>query len=126
MNILICEDNERKFESIKETILEKYPNASIDWVKFAKASIISTREKEYDFLIQDMQLPINSDSGIDLEGGLYVLHRLEYEEQKPIKVCICSSDDKYGYILKEKGFDTPFIHFQGYDFKKKLYDFLEN
>ena len=117
MKILICEDDERKFIGIQDVILASNPTAEIKWVKYSKAALNELiSESEYDILIQDMQLPINSDSRIDPEGGLYVLNQLKHREIRPdLKVCVCSSDRKYQQVLIDKGFDDiDFIYFASF------------
>ena len=78
MKILICEDNERKYNDIREAIRIVMPEAKITWCKYAKTGVQELRNNEYDFLIQDMQLPLHSDDRIDFKGGIYVLHRLQH------------------------------------------------
>lgn len=129
MKILICEDNERKFIGIQDTILASNPAAEIKWVKYSKAAINELMsEWGYDILIQDMQLPINSDSRIDPEGGLYVLNRLKYHKDKirpDLKVCVCSSDKKYQQVLIDKGFDDiDFIYFASFSFVVEMNNFI--
>jgi hypothetical protein len=67
--IIVCEDDNRKFEGIEKTILRLFKEVEIKRVKYAKAAIIEIKEnpEKYNYLIQDMQLPINSDSGIDIK-----------------------------------------------------------
>lgn len=127
MKILICEDNERKFIGIQDTILASNPTAEIKWVKYSKAALNELiSETEYDILIQDMQLPINSDSRIDPEGGLYVLNQLKYRKIRPdLKVCVCSSDRKYQQVLIDKGFDAiDFIYFASFSFVVEMNNFI--
>jgi ribosomal protein L1 len=69
MKILICEDNERKYNDIREAIRIVMPEAKITWCKYAKTGVQELRNNEYDFLIQDMQLPLHSDEKIMIKGG---------------------------------------------------------
>ena len=127
MKILICEDDERKFIGIQDVILASNPTAEIKWVKYSKAALNELiSESEYDILIQDMQLPINSDSRIDPEGGLYVLNQLKHREIRPdLKVCVCSSDRKYQQVLIDKGFDDiDFIYFASFPFVVEMNNFI--
>lgn len=127
MKILICEDDERKFIGIQDVILASNPTAEIKWVKYSKAALNELiSESEYDILIQDMQLPINSDSRIDPEGGLYVLNQLKHREIRPdLKVCVCSSDRKYQQVLIDKGFDAiDFIYFESFSFVVEMNNFI--
>ena len=73
-----------------------------------------------------MQLPINSDSRIDPEGGLYVLNQLKYRKIRPdLKVCVCSSDKKYQQVLIDKGFDDiDFIYFASFSFVVEMNNFI--
>lgn len=127
MKILICEDDERKFIGIQDVILANNPTAEIKWVKYSKAALNELKsECKYDILIQDMQLPINSDSRIDPEGGLYVLNQLKHREIRPdLKVCVCSSDEKYQQVLIDKGFDDiDFIYFASFSFVVEMNNFI--
>ena len=127
MKILICEDDERKFIGIQDVILASNPTAEIKWVKYSKAALNELiSESEYDILIQDMELPINSDSRIDPEGGLYVLNQLKHREIRPdLKVCVCSSDRKYQQVLIDKGFDAiDFIYFESFSFVVEMNNFI--
>lgn len=127
MKILICEDNERKFIGIQDVILASNPTAEIKWVKYSKAALNELiSERKYDILIQDMQLPINSDSRIDPEGGLYVLNQLKHRKIRPdLNVCVCSSDEKYQQVLIDKGFDAiDFIYFASFSFVVEMNNFI--
>ncbi len=131
MKILICEDDERKFIGIQDVILASNPTAEIKWVKYSKAALNELiSETEYDILIQDMQLPINSDSRIDPEGGLYVLNQLKYRRdinqfRADLKVCVCSNDKKYQQVLIDKGFDEiDFIYFASFSFVVEMNNFI--
>lgn len=131
MKILICEDNERKYNDIKEAIRIVMPDAKITWCKYAKTGVQELRNNEYDFLIQDMQLPLNIDDRIDFKGGIYVLQKLEhyqhsYDINPNIKVCVCSSDIASKDILTSEGFDIPFIEYTSYTFVSDIKEFLTN
>ena len=131
MKILICEDNERKYNDIKEAIRIVMPEAKITWCKYAKTGVQELRNNEYDFLIQDMQLPLHSDDRIDFKGGIYVLHRLQHSQHtyhinRDIKVCVCSSDIASKDILTSEGFDIPFIEYTSYTFVSDIKEFLTN
>lgn len=77
-----------------------------------------------------MQLPINSDSRIDPEGGLYVLNQLKYRRdinqfRADLKVCVCSNDKKYQQVLIDKGFDEiDFIYFASFSFVVEMNNFI--
>lgn len=105
MKFLISEDNDHKFNDIKMYILKIVPDAIIDRVIYAKAGVklLKQDKKAYDYLIQDMQLPLMEDSAIDREGGIYVLNQLRIIESE-VKVCVCSSDEKAGEIMNSHGF----------------------
>jgi hypothetical protein len=126
--ILICEDDNRKFEGIERTILRLFNEVEIKRVKYAKAAIIEIKENpdKYNFLIQDMQLPISSDDGIDTKGGIYVLNQIEYR-QIDIKYCICSSDNSSYRSMIEAGYENiPFINYGSFQFSEDIKEFLES
>ena len=131
MKILICEDNERKYNDIREAIRIVMPEAKITWCKYAKTGVLELKNNEYDFLIQDMQLPLHSDEKIMIKGGIYVLQRLEHYQHRyginpNIKVCVCSSDIASKDILTSEGFDIPFIEYTSYTFVSDIKEFLTN
>lgn len=124
MKILICDDDARKADIIKDCVLDVYPEAEIKIVTSAKATILSLAEEDFDYLIQDMFLPINSDSRIDNKGGLYVLNRIKYRKFN-FKYCICSSDSVSYSYMKESGHENvPFIDFSSSYFREDLKNFL--
>ena len=126
--IIVCEDDNRKFEGIEKTILRLFKEVEIKRVKYAKAAVIEIKENpdKYNYLIQDMQLPINSDSGIDIKGGIYVLGYLEGREYN-IKYCICSSDNSSYKSMVENGYaDVQFINYSSFQFSEDIKEFLES
>lgn len=124
MKILICDDDIRKANIIKDCVLDVYPEAEWKIVSYAIASINELKYRNYDYLIQDMFLPINSDDKIDNKGGLFVLNRINYEEIN-VKYCICSSDSVSYSYMKESNFENvPFIDFSSSYFREDLRDFL--
>ena len=126
--IIVCEDDNRKFEGIEKTILRLFKEVEIKRVKYAKAAIIEIKEnpEKYNYLIQDMQLPINSDSRIDIKGGIYVLGQLKRREYN-IKYCICSSDNSSYKSMIENGYaDVPFINYSSFQFSEDIKEFLES
>ena len=126
--IIVCEDDNRKFEGIEKTILRLFKEVEIKRVKYAKAAIIEIEENpnKYNYLIQDMQLPINSDDGIDIKGGIYVLGQIKYR-QIDIKYCICSSDNSSYKSMVENGYaDVQFINYSSFQFSEDIKEFLES
>lgn len=126
--ILVCEDSDHKYDGIEKTILRLFNEVEIKRVKYAKAAIIEIKENEdkYDYLIQDMQLPINSDSRIDIKGGIYVLGQLERRNFN-IKYCICSSDNSSYKSMVENGYqDVPFINYSSFEFVNDIKEFLNS
>jgi ATP-dependent protease ClpP protease subunit len=49
---------------------------------YAKGVILDLMENEYEFLIQDMQMPINRNGSIDIAAGMYVFNQLKYRKIK--------------------------------------------
>lgn len=92
MKILISEDTDEKYREIENCLKTILKDVEIKRVKYAKASVIELINNEYDILIQDMQLPLNIDSRIDIKGGEYVFNQLERRNIK-IKFIFCSSDE---------------------------------
>ncbi len=130
MNILISDDNNQKFERIKKVVLETYPNAFIHRTIYAKDTINSLDDNQFDLIIQDMSLPINADGRIELRGGLYVLRQLarkrNREKKYDIKVIVCSSDEASYQYMKEEGFEnTPFVNYSSFVFKNDLLEIIK-
>ena len=126
--IIVCEDDNRKFEGIEKTILRLFKEVEIKRVKYAIAAIIEIKEnpEKYNYLIQDMQLPIISDSRIDIKRGIYDLEQLEGREYN-IKYCICSSDNSSYKSMVENGYaDVPFINYSSFQFSEDIKEFLES
>ena len=44
MKILICEDNERKYNDIREAIRIVMPEAKITWCKYAKTGVLELKK----------------------------------------------------------------------------------
>lgn len=128
MKFLISEDNDHKFNDIKAYILKIVPDAIIDRVTSAKAGVrlLKQDKKAYDYLIQDMQLPLMEDSPIDREGGIYVLNQLRRMESE-VKVCVCSSSVKAGEIMNNYGFTNIsfFTYNPMYDMTESFSEFIK-
>jgi CheY-like chemotaxis protein len=104
MKILISEDNLTKLKSLIRFFKNNFPEAELVYVDYAKASIIQLKENsDYDLLIQDMHLPIRSDSRIDTTGGLYVLNQLRRRLIETPVVVFSSEDQRY--LLDDNNFN---------------------
>ena len=126
MKILISEDSDRKFEAILNVILNVYPEAEVTRATYSKEGVVLLKNEKFDFLIQDMFLPINSDSRIDNKGGIYALNRIKHRNID-VKYCVCSSDAISYESMKEEGFeDTPFIDYSSFNFQMDLINFLKS
>lgn len=97
MRILIAEDNDSKFARIKDCLEDNFKDLEITRFTYAKGIVIELKtlddlnQNNYDFLIQDMQMPLNRDGGIDTKAGDYVFHQLKYRKIKIKSIC-CSSE----------------------------------
>ena len=92
MRILIAEDNDAKFERIKNCLKQEFKDLEITRFTYAKGVVLDLMENEYEFLIQDMQMPLNIDGRIDTQAGMYVFNQLERRQIK-IKTICCSSEE---------------------------------
>lgn len=125
MKILISDDCDLKSKEIKKIILQIYPNAEITRVNYAKAGLKELIKNRYDYLIQDMFLPINFEDRIDNKGGIYILDQIKYRDIK-IKHCICSSDIiSYQYMVEAVHSNIPFLDFSSSYFEEDLTNFLK-
>lgn len=107
MRILIAEDNEHKYKAIEDFLLQEFPTAELKRFTYAKGIILELMSNEYEFLIQDMQMPLNSDGRIEIDAGKYVLEQLKYRGIE-IKTIVCSSEDQtvpdeIGFVKFEYG-----------------------
>lgn len=97
MRILIAEDNDSKFARIEDFLKQEFKDVEITRFAYAKGIVIELKtlndlnQNDYDFLIQDMQMPLNKDSRVDTKAGTYVFHQLQYRGIK-IKTICCSSE----------------------------------
>ena len=97
MKILIAEDNDSKFARIKNCLEDEFKDLEITRFTYAKGIIIELKtlddlnQNDYEFLIQDMQMPINRNGSIVVQAGMYVFNQLEYRKIK-IKTICCSSE----------------------------------
>lgn len=98
MKILIAEDNDSKFTRIEDCLKQEFKDVEIIRFAYAKGAVVelntldNLNQNDYDFLIQDMQMPLNRDGRVDTKAGMYVFNQLEYREIK-IKTICCSSEE---------------------------------
>ena len=89
-------------------------------------ALVMLKNEKFDFLIQDMFLPINSDGRIDNKGGIYVLEQMKYRDID-VKTCVCSSDSvSYKYMVDRNFRNTPFVDFSSFQFRNDLIEFLKS
>ena len=94
MKILIAEDNDSKFARIEDFLKQEFKDVEITRFAYAKGIVIELKtQNDYNFLIQDMQMPLNRDGRIDTQAGKYVLEQLKRREIK-IKTIVCSSEEQ--------------------------------
>ena len=127
MRILIAEDNEHKFEKIKNCLELNFNNLEIKRCVNAKEVILELMHNEYEFLIQDMQMPIRSDSLINVTAGLYVHGQLERRQIK-IKTIFCSSED-VSFLNPYSCLNYPesvLFQYNGSDWKDDLIEKMRN
>lgn len=127
MRILISEDNDSKFNNIKQMLESNFSSISIDRVTSAKQGILKLMNEEYEFLIQDMQMPINlDDRQIDSEAGIYVLTQLKYRKIS-VKTIVCSScDSSHVKMLNHNFNDIPFVLYEGEGTQESLISTMKN
>lgn len=99
MKILIAEDNDSKFIKIEDCLKHKFKDVEITRFAYAKGIIIELKtlddlnQNDYEFLIQDMQMPLNRNGSIEISAGKWVLEQLKYRQIK-IKTIVCSSEEQ--------------------------------
>lgn len=109
MKVLIIDDEKYKSDTIIEAISKIVDKSDITVCTYRNKGLLELREnKDYDYLILDMQFPTLSDGQIERENGLSILAELQ-RTKNPIPVIICSGSfkdySKYdignvkGYIL---------------------------
>ena len=104
-----------------------FDNLEIKRCTYAKSVVLELMNNEYEFLIQDMQMPLMSDSRIDSQAGLYVQSRLELRQIK-IKTIFCSSDEvsflnPYGYLNYP---ESVLFQYSGSAWKRDLIEKMRN
>lgn len=127
MRILIAEDNDSKFARIKDCLKQEFKDVEITRFAYAKGIVIELKtlsdlnQNDYDFLIQDMQMPLNRDGRIDTKAGMYVFHQLKYRRIK-IKTICCSSEPQ------EIPYDVEFVLFSytSCDWREDLINKIKN
>jgi CheY-like chemotaxis protein len=95
----IAEDNDSKFARIEDFLKQEFEDLEITRFAYAKGVVIELKtlndlkQNNYDFLIQDMQMPLNIDGRIDTQAGQFVLEQLKFRQIK-IKTIVCSSEEQ--------------------------------
>lgn len=129
MKILISDDDTQKFEILKDIVINLIPNAEVIRTVCAKDTIIELcNNNDFDFVIQDMFLPINKNEHIDIKGGIYTLNQMKFRNINT-KVCICSSDYiSHSFMVVANFKHIPFINFASSFLYDDLVEFfgLEN
>ncbi len=127
MKILICEDNDRKFDNLANCITD---SGKVHCKMTRTISITETKreivEGNYDVLIQDMQIPRYIDDCIDIRGGIEVLQYIKYRGIKIPSILYTSADDGVK-ILEEAKLDIPVAKYStmSIDWKKDIINFLK-
>lgn len=120
MRILISEDSDSKFNRIQELLNDEFTNLAITRIKSGKATVIELMNNEYEFLIQDMQMPLHSDSrNIDILCGVYVLSQLRLRSIN-IKTVVCSSDDQRANLDANNLSEIPCVVYNSTTWKRDL------
>lgn len=128
MRILIAEDNDSKYQKILDCLTKEFgANLEVKRFTYAKGVILELMENEYEFLIQDMQMPINKSSGIKITAGLYVFGQLELRQIK-IKTICCSSEkvsflNAYSYLNYP---ESVLFSYSGSSWKEDLINKMKN
>lgn len=83
MKILISEDNDHKYRDLINVLKGmNIDNLEITRVESRNKTVITFRENEFDFIIQDMQMPsYENESKIDISAGVYVLRNIMRKEK---------------------------------------------
>lgn len=125
MRILIAEDNDSKYQKILDCLTKEFgANLEVKRFTYAKGVILELMENEYEFLIQDMQMPINKSSGIKITAGLYVFGQLELRQIK-IKTICCSSEEvnlSDSYL----NYESVLFSYSGSSWKEDLINKMKN
>ncbi len=128
MRILIAEDNDKKYQKILNCLIEEFgANLEVKRFTYAKGVILELMEHEYEFLIQDMQMPINKCSEINITAGSYVFSQLNLRQIK-IKTICCSSEEvsflnAYSYLNYP---ETVLFSYSGSAWRKDLINTMKN
>ena len=114
MNILIIEDNKRKYKNIKDTLNRVADNLTITWEQSRNSGLIAVREHNFmndnklspfDLVICDNYLPLYDDNYETKPFGKYIVSRIREDlNLTDLPIVMCSSEDvgefDYNYKIK--------------------------
>lgn len=97
MKILCIEDNQEKYDNIYKQIKSIVPELTIEWVENGNDGLRRLYSENYDLLILDMSLPINSFSEAKVMlYGESILNEIK-RSKKNIKVIVVTGFDQFEY-----------------------------
>ncbi len=114
MNILIIEDNKRKYKNIEDTLNRVADNPAITWEQSRNSGLIAVREHNFmndnellpfDMVICDNYLPIYDDDYDTKPFGKYIVTRIREDlHLTDLPIVMCSSEDMgefdYNYKIR--------------------------
>lgn len=130
-SILILEDNMEKVNLIKDVV--ECTTYQIEWASDIEEMKKSLRVKQYDVILIDMYLPVDSNGFPDKEGGLNAIQYIRRTKElifRPKNIIIMSEhvdEDNMFKALQDRGYGYPIISFSWSDdsWKDKLTNQIE-
>ena len=124
MRILIAEDNDSKYQMILDCLTNEFGvYLEVKGFTYAKGVVLELMNNEYVFLIQDMQMPLDSDGRIDASAGSYVFSQLNRRQIK-IKTICCSSEEVD--LSKFPNYKSVLFSYSGCSWKEDLINKMKN
>ena len=131
-DILIIEDNDSKFNTIKDILVKNFENINIDRSKSIYHSIKQIKIKEkrnefFDLIFLDFNFPrfdeddsyeIVKNAGLEILGQLFFIEKLDVYNDK---IIITSSDD-VRELLKTNGYENipSVVCVSSFDYSKEI------
>lgn len=124
--ILIIEDNPRKLETTENYINNISSDVNITVVKCIVDAKRALKDKHFDGIVIDMQLPMRGSGSIERKGGVMILEYLDLNEIKSPR-CVNTSAEDTRDTLKEAGYEAEqcIINSSMYNCTSSFIKFLE-
>lgn len=126
IEILIIEDNPRKLETTERYLNNISSDINITVVTCIIDAKRAVKDKYFDGIVIDMQLPMRNNSSIERKGGVLILQDLDLHDIKSPR-CVNTSAEDTRDTLKEAGYEAEqcIINNSMYNCTSSFIKFLE-